>query len=199
MMTRSSNLLSIVLIVVLISIIADSMAEDVKKTPVSSKPWLLSTNLDEAVMSRLNSWLYDVYAPEVKFQIRSRIARIDVKELRKRLIRSFDSRLKNNTCSGDPQPATADLVVNLFQDVEYRFAICAYEIGAVGHIHARGIIVGGLDGRSRVYFEIAPNMEVVASIRSKGGLFRIEETPEKGYFVLTEIDAKKAGANTHFD
>ena len=164
-----------------------------------SGPRMALTDLDDAAATRLTPWLNDNHIPKMPYHVRSRLAGIDVKELWRRLNRSYESQSKDKTCTSDQRSATTDLIVSLFPDIEYRFAICKYRLTGHGGTHARGPILDSSHPNSRVYFEHYWQSDFLARFVAKDKIYIIKKTPEDGYFVVTEIDAKEAGANFRID
>ncbi len=198
-MTRSSSSTLVAISVFMIGPYADLLADSVIEKSELADPWSVLAEADEYTISRINPWLQSVHVPEVRFYVRSRIVRIDVDMLFRKLEQSFDNPSEKGTCADERQLSNTDLIIRLFPEVEYRFAVCRYRIGRYGHTHARGIVAGSVSDRSRLYFELSPSMDLIASIKGNLGIFRIEKTPEAGFYVITEIDAKKLGQSIRID
>ena len=187
MAPRSSIQTTILLVAILIGRIADSSD--------SPTAWSVFDGADDAMVSKLIPWLRDTHLPLLEFPLRSRFVRIDTEELAERLKGSFGNQADGSTCNNTRMHSVTDLIVDPFPDSIYRFAICEYQHGNDGYVHARGEIVGGTSGTSRFGFTIGQHEKFHITILSNGKMFLIRPTLEDGYFVINELDSVKIDQN----
>lgn len=162
-------------------------------------PWVVLKEVDSDVVARLNPWLESEYLPTVNYLEQSRVVEIDGEELARRLRQSWEAQQGQLPNGSVDAVAATDLIVNLFPDVTYRMAVNRLSIAGYGTLFARAHIVEGTTEHSNVRFEINPDSEVIISVVSQHGIFRVRPTSQRPYYIVTQANGKKVFKNAKFD